>query len=122
MYHYIIKLRNNGITRTIISIYHEKYFSSNEFNDISENAILHALLTEKKKNLGVYMFDIEADLICEYLILKGFTVLRTFVTNYKYTCQENMSKSDYYFNPGWTGDSIHNKKLLKIVKKWEKSL
>lgn len=100
MHHYRISAGNPEGTDWVLDIDHEKEFTTEEFNEIAEAAILHALEFEYEKEGHAFTSSIETDFVFGYLLLKGFVT------------SDDLTQA-YHFEPYWGRESIKSVKLLQ---------
>jgi hypothetical protein len=83
VYSYKVSTSNPEGIDWCMDLAHEKKFTSDEFNAIVEDAIVHALEKEAKKEEYAFASFVDIEFVQEYLISQGF-VLCTYDQWYDY--------------------------------------
>ena len=102
MNRYTIAAGNPEGTDFSIDFLHKDKLTEEEFNKISEEAIVYALEEDYKKNNHAYISSLSCEYIIKYMEDKGF-------------CAPERNIATYYLEPYWGMSSINSKKLLAWI-------
>lgn len=72
MYIYVFQQSNPEGIDFVLRLQHEKKFTSEEFDDICEEAIVYALEQEYKERKHAFCSSLDIELLCEFFYSKGF--------------------------------------------------
>lgn len=101
MFSYTISASNPENIDFQLEFAHEKEFSREEFNEISEEALVYAFEKTHEQTGHVFTASLSTEFITEYLKGKGFISTVTTAT--------------YDLEPYWGQESIKSKKLLEWI-------